>query len=408
MKTLIGPFDQIITMRRISDYGPVRDDELEIIEKGGIIIEEQAIFETGHFDTLRKKHIDHIEEIDNHYVLLPGFIDPHTHICFAGSRASDYISRLAGNTYQEILKSGGGIFETVRNTRNASFQELFDLTEKRVREHCENGITTLEIKSGYGLSTESELKMLKVIHHLNEVVIPDLVPTCLAAHTISPDFSSGDDYLKSIIDELLPLIRKDKLSARVDIFVEENAFQPQEALQYLSEAKKMDFSLTVHADQFTPGGSEVAARVKAVSADHLEMIRRKNIRMLVENDVVATVLPGASLGLGIPFAPARKILDSGACLAIASDWNPGSAPMGDLLTQAALLSVYQKLSFAETMAGITFRAAKALSMTDRGILDKGKLADFMAFNTSDYREILYHQGRLKPDLIWKNGKKIKK
>ncbi len=405
MKTLIGPFDQIITMRKVSPYGPVRDDQLEIIGKGGILIEDHRILETDRFDTLRKKNPDQIEEMENHYVLLPGFIDSHTHICFAGSRAKDYTSRIEGATYQEILKSGGGIYDTVKQTRIASFQELFDITEKRVRQHFMNGITTLEIKSGYGLSMESELKMLKVIHHLNEVVGPDLVSTCLAAHTVPTDYVSGAAYLNSIIKELLPLIRKEKLSTRVDIFIEKNAFHPEEAFLFLSEAKKMDFRLTIHADQFTPGGSEVAARVKAVSADHLEMIEERNIRLLVENEVVATVLPGASLGLGIPFAPARKILDSGACLAIASDWNPGSAPMGDLLTQAALLSVYQKLSFAETMAAVTFRSARALSMSDRGILDKGMLADFVAFQTPDYREILYHQGQLTPELIWKKGKK---
>lgn len=408
MKTLIGPFDQIITMRRISDEGPVREDQLEIIKDGGVLIEGHLIQATGNFDALIKNTPDHIEEIQDSFVLLPGFIDSHTHICFAGSRARDYAARISGATYQEILRNGGGIYDTVKHTRNANFQELLDLTSKRIGHHFEEGITTLEIKSGYGLSTESELKMLKVIHKLNEVVEPDLVATCLAAHTISPDFSSSTTYLENILHELLPQIRKEKLATRVDIFIDENAFTPEEGFQYLSKAKKMNFRLTVHADQFTSGGSEIAARLNAISADHLEMINDGNIRVLIENGIVATVLPGASLGLGLPFAPARKILDAGGCLAIASDWNPGSAPMGDLLTQAALLSAYQKLSFAETMAGITFRAAKALSLSDRGILDQGKLADFIAFNTPDYREILYHQGKLKPQLIWKNGKKQSK
>ncbi len=405
MKTLIGPFDQIITMKRISEAGPVREDQLEVIKDGGILIEDHLILETGKFDTLIRSHPDHHEEITDSHVLLPGFIDSHTHICFAGSRAGDYNARISGVSYQEILREGGGIYDTVKHTRNANFRELSDLTEERIRRHFAEGITTLEIKSGYGLSTENELKMLKVIQELNEVVEPDLIPTCLAAHTVSPDFSSSKAYLENIAEELLPLVRKENLARRVDIFVEENAFTPEESLQFLLKAKKMDFRLTVHADQFTSGGSEVAARLKAVSADHLETIENANIRRLVEHGVVATVLPGASMGLGLPFAPARKILNAGGCLAIASDWNPGSAPMGDLLTQAALLSVYQKLSFAETLAGITFRAAKALSLADRGILDRGMIADFIAFNTDDYREILYNQGKLKPSLIWKNGKR---
>lgn len=405
MKSLIGPFAEIITMTQIPAGGPARDDQLGIIRNGGILIEDQVILAAGNFDLLASNGPDHIEEMPDAYVLLPGFIDSHTHICYAGSRAGDYTARIAGATYQEILMKGGGIYDTVKNTREAGSEELTYLTEKRIRQHFEHGITTLEIKSGYGLSTEDELKMLKVIKALEHWQEPDIIATCLAAHTLSPDFSSPKEYLDNIIQELLPRIRKEDLATRVDIFIEENAFTPEEGYQYLLQAKTLGFRLTVHADQFTSGGSEIAARLKAVSADHLEVIRDEDIRNLVENGIVATVLPGASLGLGLPFAPARKILDAGGNLAIASDWNPGSAPMGDLLTQAALLSAYQKLSFAETMAGITCRAASALSLSDRGILDVGKRADFIAFNTNDYRDILYHQGSLKPSLIWKNGKR---
>lgn len=408
MKRLIGPFAEIITMKEVPPTGPVRDDQLGIIPHGGILVEDQVIQAAGNFDALAKNGADHIEEIPEDYVLLPGFIDSHTHICYAGSRAGDYTARIAGATYQEILKKGGGIYDTVKQTRNAGSEVLTNLTEKRIKQHYEDGITTLEIKSGYGLSTESELKMLKIIQKLAEKLEPDVVTTCLAAHTLSPDFTSSIEYLDHIVQELLPRIRQENLATRVDIFIEENAFTPEEGYQYLSKAKKMGFRLTVHADQFTSGGSEIAARLKAVSADHLEIINEEDIRKLVENGVVATVLPGASLGLGLPFAPARKILDAGGCLAIASDWNPGSAPMGDLLTQAALLSAYQKLSFAETMAGITCRAANALSLSDRGTLEAGKKADFIAFNTGDYREILYHQGSLKPTLIWKNGNRKSK
>lgn len=388
--------------------GPVRDDQLGIIRHGGILVEDHVIQATGSFDTLAKNGADYIEEIPQPHVLLPGFVDSHTHICYAGSRAGDYTARIAGATYQEILKKGGGIYDTVKHTRNAGSAVLTNLTEKRIRRHFEDGITTVEIKSGYGLSTASELKMLKIIQKLAEKLEPDVVATCLAAHTLSPDFTSSKEYLDHIIQELLPQILLDNLATRVDIFIEENAFTPEEGYQYLSKANKMGFRLTVHADQFTSGGSEIAARLKADSADHLEIISDEDIRKLVDNGIVATVLPGSSLGLGLPFAPARKILDAGGCLAIASDWNPGSAPMGDLLTQAALLSAYQKLSFAETLAGITCRAATALKISDRGILDKGKRADFVAFDTDDYRDILYHQGRLKPSLIWKNGKRKSK
>ena len=184
-------------------------------------------------------------------------------------------------------------------------------------------------------------------------------------------------------------------------------YTPQ-AEKFLEKARAQGFGATVHADQFSRGGAMVAARVGAKSADHLESSQDEDIKALVDNNVTAVVLPGASLGLGIDFAPARKILDAGACLAIASDWNPGSAPMGDLLIQSALLSNFEKLTFAETIAGITCRAAHALGIDDRGILRQGKLADMISFPTDDHREILYNQGMLKPDLIWKNGNLINK
>jgi len=408
METLIGPFDQMITFEGLPMFGPIRDNQLDIIGQGGIITDQQRIVATGNFNRLRKRHKGKTEEIEGHYVLLPGMIDAHTHMCYAGTRVKDYALRVSGNTYQEILRKGGGIYETVNHTRMATIQELSGLTRQRIARHFNEGVTTMEIKSGYGLSVESELKMLEVISHLNKEMPADLIPTCLSAHVLPPEFNSTKSYLDSIVHDLLPIIQKKNLSNRIDIFIEENAFPPDESYQFLLNAKKMGFQVTIHADQFTPGGSEIAARLKAKSADHLEVIDERHIKMLIENNVVATVLPGASLGLGIPFAPARKILDAGGCLAIATDWNPGSAPMGDLLTQAALLSVYQKLAFAETIGGITFRAARALDLGDRGTLARGMIADFIAFPATDYRDILYHQGKLKPGIIWKNGKKKSK
>ncbi|MBR9998318.1 MAG: imidazolonepropionase [Cyclobacteriaceae bacterium] len=405
MKILTGPFEQIITMNGLPLNGPAGDDRLEIIQRGGMVIENNRIIDIGGFENLRKKHTAEIEEINGSYILLPGFIDAHTHLCYAGSRSRDYAERIAGSTYREILEKGGGIYDTVDHTRRASFRELSDLTEQRIMKHFENGITTMEIKSGYGLNTVEELKMLEVIRHLDKRTPPDLVATCLAAHVVPLEFSSSEAYLTHIIQDLLPLVREKDLSGRVDIFIEKDAFSPEESFLYLSKAKKMGFDVTVHVDQFTSGGSDIAARIKAVSADHLEVIDDSHIRMLIDQDVVQTVLPGASIGLGMPFAPARKILDAGGCLAIASDWNPGSAPMGDLLTEASILSASQKLNFAETMAGVTFRAARALSLTDRGRLDIHMKADFVAFASNDYREILYQQGQLKPAIIWKNGNK---
>jgi imidazolonepropionase len=217
---------------------------------------------------------------------------------------------------------------------------------------------------------------------------------------------SGKAYLEMLGEELLPKIKAEGLSKRVDAFIEEGAFAPSDITPYFKKARAQGFDITVHADQFTTGGSQVAIDFQAISADHLEASTSKEIVALGKSNVVAVALPGASLGLGCGFAPARDLLDAGACLAIASDHNPGSAPMGQLLIQAAILGAMEKLNTAEVFAGITFRAAAALNLNDRGILAKGKLADLVLFPTSDHREILYHQGSLQPMYTIKKGKVI--
>jgi len=209
--------------------------------------------------------------------------------------------------------------------------------------------------------------------------------------------------LQEILQNFLPQIQKENLCNRVDIFIEKTAFDAVESEWFLLEAKKMGFEITIHADQFTPMGSLVAVRVGAISADHLEASTDVEISMLAKSNTVAVVLAGASMGLGEPFAPARKLLDAGACVAIASDFNPGSAPMGKLLLQASVLATYQKLSTAEVLAGLTFRAAKALNIRNIGKVLPDFEADLQAYSCADYREILYQQGKLMPKYVWKAG-----
>jgi imidazolonepropionase len=404
---LIGPFTQILTMDKLPLKGSLDDSQLEIIPNGGLVVCEGKIVKTGDFKqllTCLKEPNTLVERILTDMVAIPGMIDPHTHICWAGSRAKDYSLRLAGKSYPEIAQSGGGIAETVAKTRAASASGLEDLLSGRVSGHLRNGVTTIEVKSGYCLTTEGELKLLEVIGKVNKLLPVDLVPTCLAAHIRPADFNgSSSDYLENIVTGLLPEIVKRNLSNRIDIYIDNGAFSPEDARVYLKKAKKMGFDLVIHGDQFTPGGVRLACELGVLSVDHLEVIKEDDINILTASEVVAVALPGASIGLGCQFAPARKLLDSGCCLAIGSDWNPGSAPMGDLLLQAAILGIYEKMTMAETLAGITFRAAKALGLNDRGVLIKGFLADFIGFPASDYREILYHQGRLKPSGVWKRG-----
>jgi len=388
--------------------GSIADDALQIIPQGGVLTDNGLITGVGDFETIRKSNPDaEIEEITGDYVLIPSFVDCHTHLCFAGSRAKDYALRIAGKSYLEIAKSGGGIWDSVTQTRKASKEELIDLLLKRVDQHTKNGVTTIEVKSGYGLKVEEEIKQLQAIKEAAAKSKVDLIATCLATHILPKDFNGPvEEYLELILNKLLPKIKQDNLANRVDIFIEDGAFSTADAACYLEVAKKMGFDITVHADQFSTGGSEVAVNVGAVSADHLEASGEEEIKRLAASETVAVALPGASLGLGMGFAPARKLLNAGACLAIASDWNPGSAPMGDLLLQASVLSAYEKLTTAETFAGLTFRAAKALNLYDRGILEKGKLADMQAYPCTDYREILYHQGKLKPIKVYKKGEAI--
>lgn len=395
--TLTGPFSQILTLAHLPNCGPIADDALEIIKDGGLVHAQGKIIATGNFLELKNQYPDiTVEEILTDAVALPGFIDCHTHICFAGSRARDYALRVAGKSYLDIAKAGGGILDTVNKTRDATHDDLAALLLKRTQKLFQSGITTCEVKSGYGLSVAEELKLLQAIKTAQKNSRVDLVPTCLAAHTRPPEFTDNMSYLKDVVQNLLPQVKAQNLARRVDVFVEESAFTAEEAIWYLTAAKKMGFELTVHADQFSTSGTSVAAQVGALSADHLEASGDKELKLLKAANVVAVALPGASLGLGIPFAPARKILDTGLTLAIASDWNPGSAPMGNLLTQAALLGASQKLTLAETFAGITVRAALALGLRDRGQLTNGMRADFVVFPTGDYREILYQQGEMRP------------
>ena len=405
MKSLIGPFSQILTLDQLSLKGLIKDEDLDIrknvgiIEEGGVIMDVVPFSKSGSYDR--------IEEIESECVLLPGLVDSHTHMCWGGNRAADYSLRISGATYQDILKRGGGIHESVRKTREASKEELTKGLKARMDRHLNEGVTTVEIKSGYGLSVNDEIKMLEVIQGQAQQRSTDIISTCLGAHVRPAEFETNQDYLEYLVRELLPEVKRKGLAKRVDIFVEDGAFGLNESKWYLEEAKKLGFELTVHADQFSPGGTQLAVDLNALSADHLENSDDKEIKCLAQSNTVGTVLPGASLGLGMKYAPVRKLLDAGVCVAIASDWNPGSAPMGDLLIQAALLGASEKLSTAETFAGLTFRAAQALGLSDRGMIKAGKVADFIAFETDDYREILWHQGKMKPSSVWKNGKRVK-
>ncbi len=405
MSSLIGPFKEIVTFKETQEKGALKDSDLCLVADAGVLVAQGKILKVGSYDALRKE-ADTLEIVEENQVLLPGFVDCHTHLAWGGTRAKDYALRMAGASYQTILEQGGGIFDSVEKTREATSEELKKDLLKRANRHLKEGVTTVEVKSGYGLDVANEWKILTVIKETKSVVEIDLIPTCLAAHVCPKEFSDKGKFLSYLAQELLPQLLVKGLCNRVDIFVEPAAFPVEIARNYLQVAKKFGFDLVIHADQFHTGGSALAVELGAKSADHLEASTAKEINLLATSATVAVALPGASMGLGMNFAPARKLLDAGASLAISTDWNPGSAPMGDLLVQASVLGVYEKLTTAEILSGITFRAAKALGLHDRGRISAGMKADFVGFPVSDYREILYNQGKMKPNMIWKNGKNL--
>ncbi len=403
---IVGPFKQIVTLAGLPLRGALADEDLQILHHAGVLIDQGVVVKVGDFETL-KLEADQVQEVIGDQVLLPGFIDCHTHICFGGTRANDFAMRNAGKSYLEIAESGGGIWSSVQHTREADFETLLKSLLERIEYLKSIGITTIEVKSGYGLNLEQELKMLRVIQKASTMTKVTLVPTCLAAHMKPKDYDSkahsDRTYLEYVLEEILPVVQKERLAKRVDVFIEKSAFEPKESAEFLSKAKQLGFDLTVHADQFTSGSSQVAVDAGAKSADHLEASSNEAIAYLAKSETVAVALPGASLGLGEPFTPARKLLDQGAILAIGSDWNPGSAPMGNLIAQASILASYEKLSTAEVFAALTFRAAHALGLDERGTIERGKKADFVSYNTDNYQTILYRQGTLAPSATYING-----
>ena len=405
---LIGPISQLVSLRDLSLKGPINDSALHTISNAGIAIENGTIEAVDTWDALLAAYPNAmITKLNGSYVAVPGYIDCHTHLCFGGNRARDFALRNAGVSYLEIAQSGGGIWDTVTQTRKCTEFELSQIVIKNANKHLQLGITTIEVKSGYGLSVDEEIKMLRAIRNGGKETAADLVATCLAAHLTPKDFSGTNEaYLSYLVTNLFPVLQSENLTNRIDAFIETSAFSASEIAPFLQAAKALGFDITIHADQFTTSGSEVAVQYGALSADHLEASGEKEIELLAQSDTIAVALPGASVGLGCAFAPARKIFDKGGALAIASDWNPGSAPMGDLVCQASILATFEKLTTAEVFAGITFRAAAALNLFDRGRLIAGNKADFVLYPSTDYRDILYYQGSLRPSQVWKSGKLV--
>jgi len=326
-------------------------------------------------------------------LVVPGLADCHTHLAFGGWRATEFEQRSRGATYLEIARAGGGIASTMRATREASEESLLARASGFLKEMIRLGVTTVECKSGYGLSTDAELKLLRVYRRLAAALPARIIPTFLGAHTIPPEFR--DDragYLRLVIEEMIPAVAGERLARCCDVFVEETAFSAEEGREVLLAGRAAGLAPKLHADQLTSsGGAELAAEVGALSADHLECVSEAGVEAMAEAGVVAVSLPIASLYLRQSPMPARRLIEAGVPVAVATDFNPGSAPSYHLPLALTLACTLQRMTPAEALKGATIIAARALGVQDAcGSLEPGKAADFSVIDAPDVNTWLYH------------------
>lgn len=327
--------------------------------------------------------------------ILPGLIDSHTHLLFAGWRENEFEKRLEGQSYQQIAARGGGINATVQQVRQASKDQLKQGARRRLDAMLRLGVTTVEVKSGYGLTLVDELKCLEAIAELNAEGPVELVATFLGAHTVPPEFRSDrGGYLRLLLDDMLPEVARQGLADFCDVFCESDVFSVLESERILKRALALGLGLKLHADELsTLGGAKLAARLGASSADHLLCIDEQGIEALAKSDTVATLLPGTAFFLGMPYAPARRLIERGVAVALASDCNPGTCPTENLPLVGTMACTQMKMLPAETLTALTLNAAAALRRSDRlGSLEVGKQADMVILDVPDYRHLFYHFG----------------
>ncbi len=409
---LIKNANQVVTSRGASKK-PLTGTalkELIIIDDGAVAVNGDKITAVGPtVEVLKQVKVDEQTRVvdASGKVVLPGLVDPHTHVVFGGSREHELALKLQGVPYLEILARGGGILSSVEATRAASKEELVEAGKRYCRQMLAQGTTTAESKSGYGLTVEDEIKTLEAIREVDRAQPVDLVPTFLGAHAVPKEYKDDPDrYLDLVIEEMLPRVVEQNLARYCDVFCEEGIFSVQQSRRVLEAAREMGLGLKMHADEIDPlGGAELAAELGAVSADHLLVISDQGIEKMAEAGVIGVILPGTTFYLCEDhYAPARKMIEAGVPLALATDFNPGSSPNNNLQVVVNLACLYLRMTPSEVINAITINAAHAVGRPDEiGSLEKGKKADLAIFEAPNYEYLAYRYGTNLISSVIKNG-----
>jgi len=379
--------------------------QVGLLENMNIYVENGLIKWIGRKlpSAIKKKNVKKIDARNK--TVLPGFIDSHTHLVFAGDRANEYSMRIKGATYENIAKAGGGILSTVKAVRKATKTELIKLAKKRINSSVGFGVTTIEAKSGYGLDTKTELKMLEVMYSLKKEIPIDIYATFLGAHAFPKD-KNREDYIDEILYEMIPMVAKRNLASFIDVFCEKNYFTPKETEKIFRQGIKFGLVPKLHTNQFySVGGIQTAAKCKAISVDHLEVMKDGDINALKSTGIIACLLPGVSYFLDIPYAPARKLIENKIPVALATDFNPGSCMTENIQLIMSLAVHKLKMNIEETINAVTINGAAGLGLSDKtGSIEVGKQGDMLIFDVKNYRDIMYHFGVNRIEKVIKNGK----
>jgi imidazolonepropionase len=405
--TLAGSSAAPLVKEKMSDLG--------IIENGSVWIENGTIVAVGTDDELARQFADRLAEAEvidaKGKTVTPGLIDPHTHLVYAGSREHEWTMRLHGATYMEIMNAGGGIHATTKATREASEEMLYEESKRRLDQFLLHGVTTVEAKSGYGLSLEHEIKQLEVAKSLDDTHPVDIVSTFLGAHAVPPEWKHDpDEYVRLVIDEMIPEVSRRGLAEFNDVFCERGVFTPEQARLILEAGKAHGLTPKIHADEIEPyGGAELAAEVGAISADHLLRASDEGIRRMADGGVIGVLLPGTAFFLMTQAADARRLIDAGVPVALATDCNPGSSPTVSLPLVMSLACLHMRMTPAEAIAAATINAAHAIGRGHLvGSLEPGKKADLVMFNVPNYVQIMYHYGVNHVETVIKGGEVVVK